>query len=222
MNSPAEPKADNRLLRGQETRRTLMRAAEKLIADKGLEQVTIREILNEAQQNNTSALQYHYGSLKGLIAAIHAERSNEVRAKRTELMDALLATTDHPDLHQICALMIRPGFELARTRPDFRRYVRASGHQLVLIETSAALMAARQGGGGASGLELIKLLKRALPHLSEPAFKQRMDLAVRLCASTMYAHARGANAFQGKHAEFFIDGLIDALVGLLSAPASED
>ena len=77
MTSLRQPRSDNRLLRGQETRRLLMQAAEKLIAEKGLEQVSIREILNEAGQNNTSALQYHFGNLNGLIAAIHAERSDE-------------------------------------------------------------------------------------------------------------------------------------------------
>lgn len=216
-----EPRLDNRVLRGQETRRLLMRAAEKLIAAKGLEQVSIREILNEAGQSNASALQYHFGSLNGLMEAIQSERSEETRAKRAELMDALLTTTQEPDLRQICGLMIRPAFDLARARPGFRRYVKAFGHQLVLIETSAASVAASKGGGGASGAELAKLLKRALPHLSERAFQQRMDFAVRLCASAMYAQARRTNAFRGKQAGFFIEGLTDALVGLLNAPETK-
>jgi AcrR family transcriptional regulator len=211
---------DNRLLRGQETRRLLMHAAEKLIAEKGIEQVSIREILNEAGQNNTSALQYHFGNLAGLIAAIHLERSEETRAKRAELMDALLSTTPEPDLRQLCALMIRPAFDLARSRADFRRYVKAFGHQLTLLEGSPAATAASQGGGGDSGIELGKLLKRTLSHLSEAALRQRLDFAVRLCSSAMYAQARTRNAFRGQQSNFFITGLIDALVGLLSAPES--
>lgn len=195
-----------------------MHAAEKLIAEKGLEQVSIREILREAGQKNSSALQYHFDNLKGLIEAIHAERSEETRAKRSELMDRLLATTAEPGLRQLCELMVRPAFELARTRPDFRRHVKAFGHQLALIEASAASMAASKGGGGASGIKLVKLLKQALPHLNEPAFQQRMDFAVRLCASSMYAQVRRTNAFKGQQADFFIKGLIDALVGLLNAP----
>ena len=221
MTSAAETKTDHRLLRGQETRRTLMRAAEKLIGDKGLEQVKIREILNEAQQNNASALQYHFGNLKGLIAAIHAERSEQLRTQRARAMDALMAKVPEPNLHQLCAMIIHPGFELARTRPDFRNYLRAFGLQLVVVETSAASAAFRKGGGGGpSGIELGRLLREALPHLSEKAFRQRMDFAVRLCASAMYNQARGPKAFQGEQAEFFVSGLVDALVGLLSAEES--
>ena len=68
-----------------------MRAAEKLIADQGLENVSIRQIVSHAQQKNESALQYHFGNLSGLIKAIHAERSALIIAKRAELLDALLA-----------------------------------------------------------------------------------------------------------------------------------
>lgn len=218
MTSPHNPQSDNRLLRGQETRRLLMHAAEKLIAEKGIEKVSIREILNKAGQNNSSALQYHFGNLKGLIAAIHAQRSAETRAKRTELMDRLLATNNPPELRQLCSLMIRPAFDLARSRADFRRYVKAFGHQLTLLEDSPAAKAASQGGGGDSGIELAKLLKQSLPHLSEATLQQRMDFAVRLCSSAMYAQARATNAFRGQQSEFFIAGLTDALVGLLSAP----
>ena len=63
-----------------------MRAAEKLIAEHGIENVTIRLILAEADQKNTSALQYHFKNLKGLIAAIHEQRSRETQDIRAELI----------------------------------------------------------------------------------------------------------------------------------------
>lgn len=46
-----------------------MRAAEKLIAVRGIENVSIRDIVSEAGQKNESALQYHFKSFTGLIAA---------------------------------------------------------------------------------------------------------------------------------------------------------
>ena len=79
----------------------------------------------------------------------------------------------------------------------------------------------RGGGGGGSGIELGKLLRRTLSHLDGAALRQRMDFAVRLCSSAMYAQARSTNPFRGQQSDFFIEGLIDALVGLLSAPESK-
>ena len=38
-----------------------------------------------------------------------------------EAMDRLLSTTAEPDLRQLCGLMVRPAFELARERSDCGR-----------------------------------------------------------------------------------------------------
>ncbi len=208
---------DNRVQRGQQTRHLLMRAAEKLIADKGLGQVSIREILSEARQNNTSALQYHFGNLQGLITAILDERAEETRMKRAAMMEPLLSGNNDPDLRALCELMIRPAFELARSDAGYRHYIKAFSHQLTL-EDSAAEKAFSQGGGGQSGVELARLLKQALPQLNNRTFRQRMDFSVRLCASAMSSHAKKRNAFRGKQSDDFIESLIDAVVGLLTGP----
>lgn len=48
---------DQRASRGDVTRQALMRAAERLFAEKGGNNVTIREIVETAGQKNESALQ---------------------------------------------------------------------------------------------------------------------------------------------------------------------
>ena len=199
-----------------------MRAAEKLIAERGLEKVSIRDIVTAAGQKNESALQYHFKNVKGLIKAIHAQRSDETQTKRGELVDELLAQTSKPSLRQLCALMVRPAFDLARDNVAFRRYVRAFGHELALSETSALSRAASHGGGGSSGQQLGRLLRQALPHLDGEDFLRRMESAVRLCSASMHHQASQTNAFKGAEAELFLNSLIDALVGLLSAPVSAE
>ena len=198
-----------------------MRAAEKLVAERGIEKVTIRLILDEAGQRNTSALQYHFGTLQGLINALHTQRSVEVQEKRAALLDTLLETTSHPSLRQLCALMIQPPFELARRNVGYRRYVKAFGHELAVMEASALTRVAQQGGGGDSGVRLRRLLREKLDHLNDDAFRRRMEMAVRLCASAMSQQARAPGAFRGIQADLFLAGLIDGLSGLLGAEESE-
>lgn len=222
MTTPTLTKADHRQARGAATRQALMRAAERLISERGLAAVTIRDILTVAEQKNTSALQYHFTNLQGLIAAIHTERSKETQAKRAQLLGDLLSKVERPELRQICQLMVQPTFDLARARVDFRRYIKAFGHELVLAETSALSQVNRMGGGGVSGEQLAKLLRTALTHLDEAAYRRRLESAVRLCAASMYHHARQKNAFRGQDAALFLNSLIDALVGLLSAPESDE
>ena len=70
-----------------------MRAAERLIADRGIENVSIRDIVSAAGQKNESALQYHFKNLTGLIEEIKHARSDQTHLKRAELIQALHQTT---------------------------------------------------------------------------------------------------------------------------------
>jgi len=199
-----------------------MRAAEKLIAQRGMENVSIRDIVSAAGQKNESALQYHFNNFTGLLAAIRAQRSNETRVKRELLVEELMASTSVPTLREICTLMVQPAFELARVDADFRRYVKAFGHELVFTDTSPLSKATAHGGGGRSGHQVALLLTQALPHLDADAYRARMDAAVRLCSASMYHQARQKSAFRGDQAVLFLNNLIDALVGLLGAPVSSE
>ena len=221
MKLPQEPKNSIRQVRSESTQAALMEAAEKLIAEHGIENVSIRDIVSAAGQKNESALQYHFKNFTGLIDAIHARRSTEIQSKRAELIDALISEVPAPSLRQICELMVLPLFDLARLKVEFRRYIKAFGHELVLSETSALSKATSQGGGGISGVQLAKLLKQVLTHLDEQAYRRRMEAAVRLCSASMYHQARQKNAFRGDQAYLYYHSLIDALVGLLSAPESD-
>jgi len=197
-----------------------MRAVEKLAAERGLESVTIRDIVTTAGQKNESALQYHFGSLKGLISALHAAREEEIQARRRELIGTLLARSSRPALRDVCKLMVQPAFELARARPDFRRYVMAFGHEITLAGRSALALVNRKGGETAR--ETGVLLRAALPQLDEAAFQRRLDGAVRYVSAAMVHHARQKGAFRGPEGELFFSSLIDALVGLLAAPESDE
>ncbi len=213
---------DSRRARSEATQAAMMRAAEKLIAERGVENVSIRDIVSAAGQKNESALQYHFKNFAGLLRAIHAERAEETQSRRSTLITTLLETTAEPSLRDICMLMVRPSFELAQHDAAYRRYVKAFGHELVLADTSPLAIASRQGGGGASGQQMGTLLRQTLSHLDEESFRRRMDAAVRLCASSMYHQAKQKNAFRGQQADLFLHSLIDALAGLLSAPESNE
>lgn len=209
-----------RQARSLETQTALMHATERLIAERGIENVTIRDIVAAAGQKNESALQYHFGSLQGVIGALHARREAEIHERRQALLDALLAQSDPPTLRQLCRVMVEPAFELARSRPDFRRYVRAFGHDIALTDGPALAIVQRKGG--ASVQQTGALLRAALPHLDEAAFQRRMDGALRFVAASMVHQARQRGGFRGATGNLFLHGLMDALAGLLSAPESAE
>jgi AcrR family transcriptional regulator len=199
-----------------------MRAAERLISERGVENVSIREIVAAAGQKNESALQYHFKNLTGLLEAIHAERSVQVQDKRAESLAEALAKTPEPSLRQLCTLMVEPTFQLARASLEFRRYIKAFGHELALSDSSPLKIASGKGGGGESGEQIGLLLRKALPDLDEADYRRRMEAAIMLCSASMYHQARQQKAFRGHQSELFLHSLIDALVGLLGAPVSTE
>jgi AcrR family transcriptional regulator len=101
--------SEARRKRGDVTRERLMRAAELLIAQHGIENVTVRAIVAEADQKNESALQYHFKNKEGLLNAIHQQRNAEIRALRTKLLQPYL-TGQVPELRDICQLMVVPAY----------------------------------------------------------------------------------------------------------------
>ncbi len=112
--------ADGKSKRADATRTALIEAAERLIAKKGLADVSTREILQEAGQKNQSALQYHFGSKNGLIGATINERTSQIDARRIEMVDELGPT---PDLRAILEVMVLPLCELIENDAAGKNYL---------------------------------------------------------------------------------------------------
>ncbi|MCY4344152.1 MAG: TetR family transcriptional regulator [Gammaproteobacteria bacterium] len=199
-----------------------MRAAEKLIADGGMENLSIRKIVAVAGQKNESSLQYHFKNLTSLLEAIHTERSEQVQAKRAESLSVVLEKSTEPSLRQLCALMVEPTFQLACANVEFRHYIKAFGHELAISDVSPLKAVSRKDGGGLSGQQIGTLLRKTLPHLDEATYRKRMEAAIMMYSASMYHHARQKNAFRGHQSNLFLHNLIDALVGLLNASVSPE
>ncbi len=114
----AEPKG--KVKRAEVTRTSLIEAAERLIAKKGLADVSTREILQEAGQRNQSALQYHFGSKEGLIRATINERTSQIDKRRNELLDDL---GDNPSLRQVLEALVLPLCELVEQDAAGKNYL---------------------------------------------------------------------------------------------------
>ncbi|WP_430331404.1 TetR/AcrR family transcriptional regulator [Rhodococcus sp. ACT016] len=71
------------------TRESLIAAAERLFARRGVEGVVLREINREAGQRNMSAIHYHFETRDNLLDVIIDRHSARVDARRVARLDAL-------------------------------------------------------------------------------------------------------------------------------------
>jgi len=140
--------------RTEVTRQSLISAAERLIAEKGLANVSTRDVLAAAGQRNQSALQYHFGGKDGLIRAVVIARSEAMDNRRKELLSAL---PDTPSVKELATVLIRPLAELASdvagggrqhliflgqavTRPGFELERAIDGYQQENFDLAARLI----------------------------------------------------------------------------------
>ena len=209
-----------RQARTVDTRNRMMRSMEKLSAQKGAENVTVKELIEEAGQKNESVLQYHFGSKEGLLAAIHKSRFTQNQIKRREMLTESLARDTSPSLRDLCYLMVGPTFQLCKTDPGHRHWVKAWGAKnAALIHPSLEEETVDEGN---SIQIIIRLLKESLPHLDDPMFENRYLNIVRFSNLSMSNQARVKGGFGGKAADFFLSNLVDLLVGMFMAEVSDE
>ena len=108
--------------RSGQTRQALLDAAERLFAERGVNWVSMREIVRESQQHNTSAALYHFGSREALIVAVVERRQAIINALRHQHIDQLEASGQHNDLRKVMSVAIEPLAECVRATDWGARY----------------------------------------------------------------------------------------------------
>jgi AcrR family transcriptional regulator len=96
------------------TRERVLDVAEMLFAERGLNAVSIRDITREAEAN-LGAINYHFGTKEGLIAAVLERRMAPLEAQRLKALDAVeaAAKSGQPKLEAVLEAIFRPAVEQA-------------------------------------------------------------------------------------------------------------
>jgi AcrR family transcriptional regulator len=151
----AEPPGD--------TKSRLLRVAERLFAAHGFAGVSVRQ-LTAAAGVNLAAVNYHFGSKEGLLAAIferHCRPINEERLRR--LGDCAERATRPPLLEQIIAAFIEPALASSADRGGGATFTRLRATLSVEHNELARALIARYFD--ATSQRFVGALARALPHL---------------------------------------------------------
>jgi AcrR family transcriptional regulator len=96
-------------------------AAERLFAIRGIDAVSVRDI-TEAAGANVAAVNYYFGSKRGLVEAIVQRRADQLGQRRSELLDELEGS-DTVDLRAVIRAMVLPTAELVAADPSGSFYV---------------------------------------------------------------------------------------------------
>lgn len=195
-----------------DTRASLLRAAEQLFADRGVEAVSLREIARSAGAKNVIAVQYHFADREGVVQGILDKHLPAVDAR----MHALLDAVEHQPpiaLRDMAGALVRPlSAKLADSDggPAFLRV-----YADLLNRPTPALEAAN---GRFGSLQRWRVL--AEPILEPQAVKlhARFNALLYTCCEL----ARRAEASPHTDDRLFTSHLIDIVAAILSAPVSDE
>jgi AcrR family transcriptional regulator len=201
-----------------QTWQDLLTQAERLFAERGIDGVSLRQVVSASSQRNPAAVQYHFGNKEGLIRAILQQRVPVFNRRRTEMLDALEANGQMGDVRQILAAVAVPLLELG---PSAGYYVRFLARLTQDQELSSRLFNSLDENTSGGGRRVNEALHAATSHLPGRVRDQRIRMALNLVTGELARRATSAEAGHSTvPADIFLDDLLDAAVGLLVAPVS--
>lgn len=155
------------------TERRLLLAAERLFAERGIDAVSLRAIMAAAGAN-VASVHYHFGSKPALVEALIKDRSEQVSARRSELLDAIEASGE-VSARLLAEAFVRPVAELASSGEaawvTFIAGIIGSGHPALSMLT---------GGFRAQARRYIVLMQRLDPGLPLRTVRFRLTQAMSL------------------------------------------
>ncbi|WP_051785879.1 TetR/AcrR family transcriptional regulator [Endozoicomonas numazuensis] len=133
----------NAIIQLTDAKEALVKAAEKLIAERGLDAVSDREIARAAGQKNNSAVQYHFGDRAGLINAILDYRMIPLNQKRHEMLDEILSGDEAPTTRDLVKVLVIPYMEHLKASREESSYTslisqlfQRGNQQIVAMDTA--------------------------------------------------------------------------------------
>ncbi|OHV44551.1 TetR/AcrR family transcriptional regulator [Pseudofrankia sp. BMG5.36] len=199
------------------SRTHLLETAERLFAEHGIDAVSLRQVTAAAGHRNPAAVQYHFGSKDGLLRAIFEHRVPLLNRRRLELLEQLTDAPAEQHLRIIVEAIIRP---LAEIDPAQRSYVKFLAQLVTIPSRPEQIYASLPGELGLSGQRTREALKRALRHVPEAVAENRRVLLVAFVLTALAGRLHSSHDEQqgGLSDDAFLDDVIDAGVGILSAP----
>lgn len=93
-------------LQGKKTTRDIiLDTAERLMAERGIDSVSLNEIVRASGQKNASALQYHFGDKSGLVQAVYEKHTPGIEKRRSKLM---VSFSNTPSLKELIEALVLP------------------------------------------------------------------------------------------------------------------
>lgn len=157
---------------GLETRARLKEAAQRLFALRGVDGVTVQEIVSAAGQRNNASLHYHFGSKMDLLTELVIDGARLIDANRQGMLDRLEAE-GALSVRTLLEALAQPLLELG-SQTGQRTYIRMIAN--LQLSERTFLREVLGDTWNAGYRRCLAHLERLLPYLPRPVLEQRLSL----------------------------------------------
>ena len=194
---------------GNDTRDRIVRAAERLFAERGIAGVSLREINREAEQHNTGAVQYHFGDRDGLLRALVDKHRYDSEPRRNALLEQY--EDGEGDLRSLAAALVQPIAAKLNDPDGGRAYLQIAGEYYNRPVSFAQLFPEREPGNSMGRWN--QLLDAVEP-------RSRLAQRVAAIRFTFAELARRAAEEPNDEDRLFVSHLVDTVAAILAVQPS--
>ncbi|HZZ50613.1 MAG TPA: helix-turn-helix domain-containing protein [Pseudonocardia sp.] len=207
---------------GAETRARLKSAAQRLFATRGIDGVTVRDLISAAGQRNNASLSYYFGSKEELARELIIDGAKLLDERRRSMLAVLEDAGREPAVREILEVLIAPVVDLS-TDPSQANYLQMIAN--LDLNDRAFVRETLANTWNYGYRRCVDHLLRLIPDVPRRLLEQRISLAV------IYMNAVGAARERsvGTPGEsrlwsntYALANLLDTIQAMLEAAPSEE
>jgi AcrR family transcriptional regulator len=200
------------------TRDMLLDAAARLFAERGIDNVSIAQIVRAAHQRNASAVHYHFGSRDEILRSVLARHVPAIAARRRELLERAQARPE-VDVRSAAEAVVRPVTEFAQRGWRERAYLQIGSELTGAIDrTSPEIRELLMQTAGDAAWDLFG---QRCPTVPPDVWRVRQEVCIVFIGRAAADRARRLDN-GGEHDvssdDRFVDNLVDMVIGAMTAP----
>lgn len=209
-------------MRGDETRSRIKLAARRLFAERGIDGVSIREIVAAAGQRNVGSLHYYFRTKEALVRELVVDGARLVDGRRNQMLETMRRDGGPKTLREVIEVLVWPSVGLGEGEGEEDTYMRFIAS--LTMNHHDLFLNALEGKWNSGYKQCLEHIKALLPHVPESVVDERI-IFIRIFLDSIMA-AREA-AFEGAGAssnrEFWaskriMSHLIESVAAMLDAP----
>lgn len=159
-------------MRGNTTRDQIKLSARRLFAQRGIDGVTVRDIVAASSQKNSGSLHYYFRTKDALVKELIVDTAKMIDDRRNAALDQLESSGGPQNLRHVLEVLVLPSLNLGSGNKEEDTYLRFIS--LLAMQNRSLLNEVLEGGLNTGYQRCLRHIRRLLPDVEPLVLEQRL------------------------------------------------